>query len=203
MKTTERILECALGLFNQQGEPNVTPVQIASALGISPGNLYYHYHGKEPIVQALFERFRADTAPLLHPPGGVRLATEELWLFLHLLAECMAGYCFLFQDLSNLAGRMPKLARGLRQWLATLRQALGRVLGALHAGGTLSASGQARAALEEQLLFTLVFSPDYQRVFGQPPDPGRAVHQMMLLLAPHLAAPARQEVETLALSYTR
>jgi hypothetical protein len=29
----------------------------ANELGISPGNLYYHFHGKEPLVLGLFERF--------------------------------------------------------------------------------------------------------------------------------------------------
>ncbi len=35
MKTRDRILECALQLFNQQGEPNVSTLEIANELGIS------------------------------------------------------------------------------------------------------------------------------------------------------------------------
>ena len=58
MKTRDRILECALALFNQEGEPNVSTLEIANELGISPGNLYYHFHGKEPLVLELFERFQ-------------------------------------------------------------------------------------------------------------------------------------------------
>lgn len=60
MKTRDRILECSLLLFNEQGEPNVSTLEIANELGISPGNLYYHFHGKEPLVMALFERFQAE-----------------------------------------------------------------------------------------------------------------------------------------------
>ena len=117
MKTRDRILECALALFNQEGEPNVTTLEIATELGISPGNLYYHFHGKEPLVMALLERFQAETEPLLDPPDGARLDVEEYWLFLHLIVERLSQYRFLFQDLSNLAGRLPKLARGIRHWL--------------------------------------------------------------------------------------
>ncbi|WP_135186072.1 TetR/AcrR family transcriptional regulator, partial [Pseudomonas syringae] len=40
MKTRDRILECALTLFNQQGEPNVSTLEIANEMGISPGNQY-------------------------------------------------------------------------------------------------------------------------------------------------------------------
>ena len=50
MKTRDRILECALQLFNRQGEPNVSTLEIANEMGISPGNLYYHFHGKEPLI---------------------------------------------------------------------------------------------------------------------------------------------------------
>lgn len=56
MKTSERILEAALHLFNEKGTPAVTTHHIAAACGISPGNLYYHYRNKEEIIRALFDQ---------------------------------------------------------------------------------------------------------------------------------------------------
>ena len=63
MKTRDRILECALQLFNHKGEPNVSTMEVANEMGISPGNLYYHFHGKEPLVLGLFERCLLYTSP--------------------------------------------------------------------------------------------------------------------------------------------
>ena len=120
MKTRDRILECALQLFNQKGEPNVSTMEVANEMGISPGNLYYHFHGKEPLVLGLFERFQNELAPLLDPPAEAQLEPQDYWLFLHLIVERMAQYRFLFQDLSNLAGRLPKLAKGIRNLLTAL-----------------------------------------------------------------------------------
>ena len=97
MKTRERILQTALVLFNDQGEPNVSTLEIANELDISPGNLYYHFHGKEPLVLELFERFQAEMAPLLDPPADARLDVEDYWLFLHLIVERLSQYRFLFQ----------------------------------------------------------------------------------------------------------
>lgn len=56
MGTKERILVTAIGLFNEQGTGVVSTNHIAEAAGISPGNLYYHYHNKGEIIRAIFER---------------------------------------------------------------------------------------------------------------------------------------------------
>jgi len=47
--TKTKILSTALELFNNEGEAQVSSVDIASVMGISPGNLYYHYKGKDEI----------------------------------------------------------------------------------------------------------------------------------------------------------
>jgi AcrR family transcriptional regulator len=50
-ETAERILAQALDLFNRFGEPNVSPAQLAGMLGMSTGNLYYHFPSKADLVR--------------------------------------------------------------------------------------------------------------------------------------------------------
>lgn len=201
MKTRDRILECALHLFNRQGEPNVSTLEIANELGISPGNLYYHFHGKEPLIFGLFERFEDEMTPLLDPPVGVRLDAEDYWLFLHLIVERMAQYRFLFQDLSNLTGRLPKLARDMRSLLNALKRTLAALLASLKAQGQVVSDTRALGQLVEQITLTLLFSLDYQRVLAKEAEVGIVVYQVMMLVAPHLQSPSREAAEQLALRY--
>ncbi|VVP73662.1 hypothetical protein PS910_01276 [Pseudomonas fluorescens] len=201
IKTRDRILDCALQLFNQQGEPNVSTLEIANELGISPGNLYYHFHGKEPVVLGLFERFEETLLPLLDPPMDVRLDAEDYWLFLHLIVERMAQYRFLFQDLSNLTGRLPKLARGVRNLINAVKRALAALLASLKAQGQVQSDTQALGQLVEQITLTLLFSLDYQRVLARQGDVGVVVYQVMMLVAPHLRQPSRQAAEKMAVRY--
>ncbi len=56
MKTRDKIIDCAIHLFNEKGTKAVSTNHIATAAGISPGNLYYHFRNKEGIILAIFEQ---------------------------------------------------------------------------------------------------------------------------------------------------
>ena len=56
-KTRDRIIEASLALFNAQGERTVTTNHIAAHLGITTGNLNYHFANKHAIVAELFGRY--------------------------------------------------------------------------------------------------------------------------------------------------
>lgn len=203
-KTRERILDCALHCFNARGEAQITTLEIATELGISPGNLYYHFHGKEPLLLALFERFRAALAPLLEPPPAqAQLEIEDYWLFLHLLVERLAEYRFLFQDLANLTVRVPALARGVRAWLNQLRRCLASLLGQLQGQARLRGEPPVLAQLVEQITLTLLFALDYQRVLGQPGGIEQVIYQVMMLVTPYLSLESQQATAHLAHRYRK
>jgi AcrR family transcriptional regulator len=65
VSTRERILETALALFNERGVHGVGVRDIARALGMSPGNLQYHFAKKDDLVAALIERMHAFNAGLV------------------------------------------------------------------------------------------------------------------------------------------
>jgi len=54
--TKSHIIKTAIKLFNKKGTQAVTTRHIAKELGISPGNLYYHFKNKEGIIRAIYDR---------------------------------------------------------------------------------------------------------------------------------------------------
>ena len=90
MKTAERILITSLDIFNQKGENNVSSVEIAMELDISPGNLYYHFKGKEVIVGALFDIYQHQLRGIIDAPSNqtdISLSIEEFFYYLYLIIE--------------------------------------------------------------------------------------------------------------------
>jgi AcrR family transcriptional regulator len=87
MKTRDRILVTSLLLFNEEGEPNVTTVDISNEMDISPGNLYYHFKGKEAIIEALFNRFEVELSDILRAPLEKALSVEDSWFYLYVVPE--------------------------------------------------------------------------------------------------------------------
>ena len=107
-RTAERILEASLALFNRFGEPHVSTAAIAADLGISSGNLYYHYRAKDEIVNALFAQYEQALGELLQAGGDVA-DVEDAWFFTHRLFELVWQYRFLYRDLNNLLSRNRQL----------------------------------------------------------------------------------------------
>jgi AcrR family transcriptional regulator len=56
--TRQRILEASRQLFNTKGYANTTIAEIASAVDIAEGNLWYHFRAKGDMVVALEEQLR-------------------------------------------------------------------------------------------------------------------------------------------------
>ena len=116
--TKTRILDAALTLFNERGTSNVTTNHIAEALGMSPGNLYYHYRNKAEIVRGLFARITGEWATNYAVPPGTMPSIEMMETMVAGNFAIQARYRFFFRDLTLLLNADPELAatyRGYRE----------------------------------------------------------------------------------------
>ena len=114
--TRERILQASLELFNSQGERCVTTNHIAAHLGMSPGNLYYHFRNKQMIIAELFGAYEAQVDDFLRLPEARQLTVEDKTLYLEALLAAMWQYRFLHRDLEHLLVADEQLAGRYRQF---------------------------------------------------------------------------------------
>ena len=138
-RTRERILETALAMFNEFGEPTVATTSIAFEMGISPGNLYYHYHSKEQIVADLFANFRREIETTLAAPEQRLPHAEDCWLFLHLVFEAIWKYRFLYRDINDLVSRYHVIEVQFRRILAHKIRVAEQILAGLVTAGQMRA----------------------------------------------------------------
>lgn len=73
MKTKDRIVQISIELFNRSGVVAVTTNHIAKELGISPGNLYFHFANKEEIIREIFRQMAKETYILWKTKKGESL----------------------------------------------------------------------------------------------------------------------------------
>jgi AcrR family transcriptional regulator len=118
--TADRILDGARELLNRPGGSDVTTNHIAAHLGISPGNLYYHFRNREQIVRAIFAALSAEGLHATAPPDGPVSARD--FGERHLEGQhILWRYRFFFRDLNALVARDPALAADYRAHLGRLR----------------------------------------------------------------------------------
>jgi AcrR family transcriptional regulator len=60
MTTKEKIIETAINLFNGKGYEVTTLAEVAETLGMSRGNLAYHFKEKELILEAISQQLQAE-----------------------------------------------------------------------------------------------------------------------------------------------
>lgn len=146
-KTKEKILKTAIALFNNEGESAVSSVDIASVIGISPGNLYYHYKGKDEIIVELFADFEDEIRQVLGSPINEQLKLEDNWVYLYIIFEEIFDFRFFYKNQSELIDRIPSLRHKFARILSLKEQTAFSLLSALEDQGRLTFDEGEKAAL--------------------------------------------------------
>jgi len=64
MTTKEKIISSSIRLFNEHGLVNVRLQQIADDVGISVGNVAYHFYSKEAIIEKIVTQLSEILKPI-------------------------------------------------------------------------------------------------------------------------------------------
>lgn len=168
--TRTRILVSSLLLFNEKGEPNTTTNEIADAVDISPGNLYYHFHKKSDLVEALLSEFQADARQVLQPPEGVHGSLDDFWVFLHRLLELTAAYRFLLRDMESLAVEYPKVRIALKHFARAITASLELNLHAMAGAAVIRLGSNDARLVSRNLAVIALFSERFDALSESSPS---------------------------------
>ena len=126
MKTREKILLQALDLFNQKGVDQVSVLEISQTMGISYGNLTYHFKKKDDLVQALYVQMQHELdAAINHLVQRIFEETYYLKLVNELL-QVTWKYRFLYLSINSLMNQYPFIREGEKSYSATRNKILNR-----------------------------------------------------------------------------
>jgi len=195
MKTRDRILYTSLALFNEEGEPQTTTIDIANEMDISPGNLYYHFKGKDEIIAELFQQYEQAlshtlTAPIERPLSADHSNVEDNWYYLYVVMEEMYQYRFLYHNLDDILQRYPDIRRGFRRLIQLKRATLFAICQTLLQQSVLDAREQQLLGLVDNMTLTLTFWFNYSELLHESRPPYVTIHpgvlQLLAMVAPYL-----------------
>lgn len=107
MKTQDKIVAAAVHQFNAEGISTVTSRHIAEAVGISHGNLTYHFPNKSTIVEAIYARMESKMKVKINPRGTFTL--QHLEKLLNWFGGFREQYRFFFTDTAEILRNYPEV----------------------------------------------------------------------------------------------
>jgi AcrR family transcriptional regulator len=184
MNTPDRILDTALRLFNQSGTAAVSTNHIADALGMSPGNLYYHFRNKEAIIRALFEQQFAHWDALDSLPDDRMPTLDDMWRMVNDTFPVSWDYRFIYRELIALLRRDDELNR---RWVAVRERGFAgfrELIDVFVVAGVLRSPGDQAVVTRLAELCWLIseFWLASVEVSGQTVDAAQMEHGMALML---------------------
>lgn len=168
ISTRDLILDVAVVLLNERGESIVTSVDLANEMNISPGNLYYHFKGKEQVVEELYAQFHARILMALQEITKQASGDpKETLAGLSVVSDILQQFKFISQDIRGLHERYATLRPPLSKLLTLLRQTLVALVTLVMDKSKVTDSSNAAELLAENLIYTLLHYGAYDELYSR------------------------------------
>ena len=131
MKTKDKIVLTSLELFNEKGERNVSTNHIAAHMGMSPGNLYYHFRNKSDIIYEIFKNYELLVDSYLHVPTDRAIHIHDLIAYLDAVFNGLWAYRFIHRDLEHLLSSDERLREDYRYFTLRCLEGIQQIIEAM------------------------------------------------------------------------
>lgn len=209
VKTKDRILQISLQLFNERGERSITTNHIAAELGISPGNLYYHFRNKQEIIKELMERYQKETLEMLALPDDRAVNANDKIRYFQVLSSQLWEYRFLHRDVYHLIENNADFRKIYPRFAGKVMQQGQKIYHAFVEAGLMQMTASEIEALIINIWIVLTNWTNFLYMSGHLSDSNhldekwmwQALHQMVFLEGPYLRGESRETYERLLESF--
>lgn len=116
MQTKEKILATALALYNDRGVNVITSRHIATEMGISPGNLHYHFKHTDDVIEALYYVLANEFEQLMVQAQQTNIIHfDSLKVFSVYSVTIAYNYRFFFLNFVDIVNRIPSIKQHYNQ----------------------------------------------------------------------------------------
>ncbi|MCF2873975.1 MULTISPECIES: TetR/AcrR family transcriptional regulator [Tenacibaculum] len=109
MNTKQRILETALTLFNKEGYSNISSKKISEEIGMSYGNLCYHFPKKDDIVMRLHQNLLDEMDESIQNLEGEIFEFDFMLKSLKQLMDLTLKYRFFLLNSYDITTKYPRI----------------------------------------------------------------------------------------------
>lgn len=206
LRTKDKILQASIELFNQVGERQVTTNHIAAHLGISPGNLYYHFRNKEDIVRQIFKEYAKLLETRIKPPSANEEALDALASYLDIVFELMWRFHFFYANLPDILARDPALQQDYMLVQQGVLSRVTLVLKALKKSEVIAIDDEDITDLAHSIKLLVTFWISYLKTQAphQPIDQAsvyQGVLKVLVLFKPYATEQAKSRIQRLQQHY--
>jgi AcrR family transcriptional regulator len=206
MNTKEKIIRTSIAMFNLNGERAVTTNHIAASLGISPGNLYYHFKNKEDIIRHIFSLYSEHLNTHFKPLDLDENALEQLTIYLDSLFDLMWRYHFFYDNLTDILARDGELKKDYIAFQAKLFEQVKAVVIALRDANVIAIDDADAKELAHMLKMTVSFWTPYvkaRRLTGvlEQQDIYNGIVKVLMLFKPYCTQMSKTKIADLQAHY--
>ncbi|MCG7561988.1 TetR/AcrR family transcriptional regulator [Pseudoalteromonas sp. McH1-42] len=206
MNTKEKIIRTSIALFNLHGERTITTNHIASNMGISPGNLYYHFKNKEDIIRNIFALYSEHLSTHFKPLEAHDEPVEQLTQYLDSLFELMWRYHFFYDNLNDILVRDDVLKKDYIAFQARLFEQVKAVVIGLRKAEVIAISNEDANELAHMLKMVVSFWTPYvkaRRMTGvlEQQDIYNGIVKVLMLFKPYATSLSRDKIQHLQQHY--
>lgn len=136
-RTKRKILDAGRELFNTHGIANVSQRRISEHLGISPGNLTYHFKKSDDIIEALYYELVSSIDVAMAEIKSMNYGLPFMFRLIKILVDVFYEYRFIFLDFVHIMRNHERLRKHYEQLSVLRRQQFLEAIQFLIDSGTL------------------------------------------------------------------